>query len=116
MMRVEEDTPVVVESWRSFASGVFSPIDDELWSSMYIALNRCQSMKPPHELDDIWVVPEKVVLMTQRDISSNVFWVLLLGGLDEVVLRRVVATSFLDHPHMYRDALWGHLADESDGG
>ncbi|PPS03418.1 hypothetical protein GOBAR_AA17248 [Gossypium barbadense] len=45
-------------------------------------------MKPPHELDDGWVVVEMVGPMTWKDIISNVILVLLLGGLDKAVLKR----------------------------
>ncbi|PPS09003.1 hypothetical protein GOBAR_AA11640 [Gossypium barbadense] len=60
---------------------------------MAVMENLCQhsemsEYEAPHELDDGWVVARRWVLTTWRDIISNVLCVLLLGGLDEAVLRR----------------------------
>ncbi|PPS04402.1 hypothetical protein GOBAR_AA16259 [Gossypium barbadense] len=45
-------------------------------------------MKPPHELAKMGWWLRRWVLMTWREIISNVLWILLLNGLDEAVLRR----------------------------
>ncbi|PPR87374.1 hypothetical protein GOBAR_AA33312 [Gossypium barbadense] len=65
-----------------------------------------------------WWWLRRWVLVLWRDIISNVLGDLLFGRLGEMILRRVGATSFLDHPHTKhaRDALWGHLAHERPDG
>ncbi|PPS09000.1 hypothetical protein GOBAR_AA11642 [Gossypium barbadense] len=50
-------------------------------------------MKPPHELDERGWWLRRWVLMTWRDIISNVLWILLFNGLDEAILRRVADES-----------------------
>ncbi|PPS15430.1 hypothetical protein GOBAR_AA05149 [Gossypium barbadense] len=58
------------------------------------------------------------VLMTGRDIISNVLGILLFGGLGEAILKRVGSSALLDHPYTKhaQDALWGHMSHESEGG
>ncbi|PPS11037.1 hypothetical protein GOBAR_AA09604 [Gossypium barbadense] len=64
MMKLEEDTPVVVEvgSTTTVSSEEFIVVvrqDMAAIENLFHA-QRCQSMKPPHELDDGWVVAEMV--------------------------------------------------------
>ncbi|PPS16818.1 hypothetical protein GOBAR_AA03762 [Gossypium barbadense] len=57
-MRVEEDAPVVVESWRTFPGGVSSSY--VMMSLGALCAQRFQRMKPPHELDEKELVAEPV--------------------------------------------------------
>ncbi|PPS17274.1 hypothetical protein GOBAR_AA03304 [Gossypium barbadense] len=51
-------------------------------------------------MDGWWL--RRLILMTWRDIISNVLWVLLFGGLDEAVLRRVGANEDESSPILLR--------------
>ncbi|PPR95864.1 hypothetical protein GOBAR_AA24806 [Gossypium barbadense] len=74
-------------------------------------------MKPPLELDERVVVAELVGPRAAGDIIKNFLVSLLLSRLGETILGRVGSSAPLDHPHAKhaRDALWRHLADESEG-
>ncbi|PPS20466.1 hypothetical protein GOBAR_AA00118 [Gossypium barbadense] len=112
-MRLEEDTPVVVEvglhnhsvQRRGYRGGrarhgsCREPFPVEL---QVPNTQRCQKVKPPYELDDGGVVAE----------TSPPTRLTGLGG-----LRRVGSMLSFDHPHVKhtRDALWRHLTDNSKG-
>ncbi|PPS08955.1 hypothetical protein GOBAR_AA11690 [Gossypium barbadense] len=50
---------------------------------------RCEHMKPPHELDERVVVAESVVPVLWGDVIRNVLVGLLLGRLGKTILGRV---------------------------
>ncbi|PPS10227.1 hypothetical protein GOBAR_AA10418 [Gossypium barbadense] len=115
--RVLGTTPVYC-CLRLHGTGVSPARVEEIESSLTSGAQRCQHMKPPHELDERVVVAELVgPRVVGGDIMRNILVGLLLSRLCDTILGRVGSSAPLDHSDAKhaRDALWRHLANEGEG-